>query len=130
MAMALNAARKNGHQLLYNKVDKGHYRVVALSVANNGFNGNGGELLNIQLDGVNTDDVTIGSIHFITSDGTDHRFDDLTVLGEATSIQSIHNSQFIIHNSDVYDLSGRKVSEPSVLPKGVYVVNGKKVIVK
>ena len=130
MNLRLNTARKNGHQLLYNKVDKGHYRVVALSVANNGFNGNGGELLNIQLDGVNTDDVTIGSIHFITSDGTDHRFDDLTVLGEATSIQSIHNSQFIIHNSDVYDLSGRKVSEPSVLPKGVYVVNGKKVIVK
>ena len=130
MAMALNAARKNGHQLLYNKMDEGHYRVVALSVANNGFNGNGGELLNIQLDGVNTDDVTIGSIHFITSDGTDHRFDDLTVLGEATSIQPIHNSQFIIHNSDVYDLSGRKVSESSVLPKGVYVVNGKKVIVK
>ena len=130
MGLALNAARKNGHQLLYNKVDEGHYRVVALSVANNGFNGNGGELLNIQLDGVNTDGVTIDNIHFITTDGTDHRFDNLTVQGESTSIQPIHNSQSIIHNSNVYDLSGRKVSESSVLPKGVYIVNGKKVIVK
>ena len=130
MGLALNAARKNGHQLLYNKVDEGHYRVVALSVANNGFNGTNGELLNIQLDGVNTDGVTIDNIHFITTDGTDHRFDNLTVQGESTSIQPIHNSQSIIHNSNVYDLSGRKVSESSVLPKGVYIVNGKKVIVK
>ena len=129
MAMALNAARKNGHQLLYNKVDEGHYRVVALSVANNGFNGNGGELLNIQLDGVNTDDVTIGNIHFITGDGTDHRFEDLS-LSSATGIESLTPNPSPKGEGNVYDLSGRKVSESSVLPKGVYVVNGKKVIVK
>jgi hypothetical protein len=38
--------------------------------------------------------------------------------------------------SAIYDLSGRKVSVPSassatsVLPKGVYIVNGKKLVVK
>ena len=31
---------------------------------------------------------------------------------------------------EVYDLSGRKVSVSSVLPKGVYIVNGKKVVVR
>ena len=121
MAMTLNAARKNGHQLLYNKVDEGHYRVVALSVANNGFN--------IQLHGVNTDDVTIGNIHFITGDGTDHRFDDLS-LSSATGIESLTPVPSPEGEGNVYDLSGRKVSESSVLPKGVYIVNGKKVIVK
>ena len=129
MAMALNAARKNGHQLLYNKVDKGHYRVVALSVANNGFNGNGGELLKIQLDGVNTGDVTISNIHFITGDGTDHQFDDLS-LSSVTGIESLTPAPSPKGEGNVYDLSGRKVSESSVLPKGVYIVNGKKVIVK
>lgn len=129
MGLALNAARKNGHQLLYNKVDEGHYRVVALSVANNGFNGTNGELLNIQLDGVNTLDVTVGNIHFITTDGTDHRFDDLTVQGDATSIGVTPNFSPKGERS-IYDLSGRKVSESSVLPKGVYIVNGKKVVIK
>ena len=39
-------------------------------------------------------------------------------------------------NAPVYDLSGRKVSVPSissvssVLPKGIYIVNGKKMVVK
>lgn len=129
MGLALNAARKNGHQLLYNKVDEEHYRVVALSVANNGFNGTNGELLNIQLDGVNTLDVTVGNIHFITTDGTDHRFDDLTVQGNATSIGVTPNFSPKGERS-IYDLSGRKVSESSVLPKGVYIVNGKKVVIK
>ena len=129
MNLRLNTARKNGHQLLYNKVDKGHYRVVALSVANNGFNGNGGELLNIQLDGFNSADMTIGNIHFITTDGTDHQFDDLS-LSSATGIESLTPNSSPEGEGNVYDLSGRKVSESSVLPKGVYVVNGKKVIVK
>ena len=54
-----------------------------------------------------------------------------------TGIEEIHNSQFTMHNEAgaVYDLSGRRVSVssvssvPSVLPKGVYIVNGKKVYI-
>ena len=135
MNLRLNAARKNGHQLLYNKVDEGHYRVVALSLANNGFNGNNGELLNISLDGFNSADMTIGNIHFITTDGTDHRFDDLS-LSSATGIESLTPNPSPKGEGNVYDLSGRKVSESSansessVLPKGVYVVNGRKKVVR
>ena len=129
MGLRLNTARKHGHQLIYNKVDEGHYRVVALSVANNTFNGNNGELLNIQLDGFNAADMTISNIHFITTDGTDYRFDDLTMSG-ATGIESLTPNLSPKEEGNVYDLSGRKVSVPSVLPKGVYIMNGKKVIVK
>ena len=55
-----------------------------------------------------------------------------------TGIETIHNSsqssgaggtQFIIHNGDaVYDLSGRRVDN-SQLPKGIYINNGKKIII-
>ena len=49
------------------------------------------------------------------------RFD----FGGTTSIQ---NSQFTIDNSQfIYDLMGRRVENPT---KGIYIVNGKKVIVK
>ena len=51
---------------------------------------------------------------------------DITVKEPAaTGIASIHNSQFTIDN--YYDLSGRKVVKAK---KGVYVKNGKKVVIK
>ncbi len=45
---------------------------------------------------------------------------------ETTGINSIENGQLTIDNS-VYDLQGRRVAQPK---KGLYIVNGKKVIVK
>ena len=119
MGLRLNTAR----------VDEGHYRVVALSEANNAFNGTNGELMNIQLDGFNTGDVTVSNIHFITTDGTDHRFDDIS-LSSVTGIESLTPDSSEKGDTNIYDLSGRKVSESSALQKGVYIVNGKKVVVK
>ncbi len=45
---------------------------------------------------------------------------------EATGIRSIENGQLTIDN-EYYDLSGRRVVKPT---KGVYIINGKKVILK
>ncbi len=61
---------------------------------------------------------------------------ETTGIGDATRL--IDNGEMIMDNGAgaVYDLSGRKVSVssdssvPSVLPKGVYIVNGKLVVVK
>ena len=47
-------------------------------------------------------------------------------FGGTTGISTMHNSQCIMHN-EIYDLQGRKVAKPT---KGLYIVNGKKVIVK
>ena len=51
---------------------------------------------------------------------------------EANGIKDIVNSQLSNSKSDEawYDLSGRRISVPSVLPKGVYINKGKKVIIK
>ena len=46
--------------------------------------------------------------------------------GETTAVRGIENGELIIENS-FYDLQGRKVAQPT---KGLYIVNGKKVIVK
>ena len=46
--------------------------------------------------------------------------------GNATGIESIHNSQFTIDS--YYDLQGRKVATPN--RKGIYIHNGKKVVVR
>jgi len=49
-------------------------------------------------------------------------------LGEATGVSQIENGELRMENS-VYDLQGRRM-ETSNLKKGVYIVNGKKVIIK
>ena len=45
--------------------------------------------------------------------------------GETTSIDDIHSSEFVVPS--YYDLQGRKVNAPA---KGLYIVNGKKVVIK
>ena len=47
--------------------------------------------------------------------------------GETTGIQTIDNGQLIMDN-EVYDLQGRRVNKAA--QKGVYIVNGKKTIIK
>ena len=47
-------------------------------------------------------------------------------FGETTGIKAIDNGQLTIDN-EVYDLQGRRVAQPT---KGLYIVNGKKVIIK
>ena len=48
------------------------------------------------------------------------------LFGETTGISSIQNSQFTMPN-EVYDLQGRRVAQPT---KGLYIMNGKKMLVK
>ena len=46
---------------------------------------------------------------------------------EVTGIETVHGEGLVVNDSDIYDLSGRKVSQPT---KGIYVKNGKKYVVK
>ncbi len=59
----------------------------------------------------------------------------------ANGVEAIHNAQCIIHNGTnaIYNLQGRKINLPQplqrrgtqgLMPKGVYIVNGKKVLIK
>lgn len=52
---------------------------------------------------------------------------DIVFDGETTAIKSIANSQEQNANNLFYDLQGRRVAQPT---KGLYIMNGKKVIVK
>ena len=136
--MQLNNRLTPTHQLLYNKVKDGHYRVAVLSLSNDLLSGN--ELLNIFVEGMGNKCVSIHNIHFFTSDGSDYRFDDiLSVTSVATEIaDNDHLSPHSSLLSPLYDLQGRHIandhspltSHPSSLKQGVYIVNGKKVVMK
>ena len=52
----------------------------------------------------------------------------LTIRFEGDGSTGIEHSEFTIQNSEfIYDLQGRRVLNPT---KGVYIVNGKKVVIK
>jgi len=52
----------------------------------------------------------------------------------ATGIRQMENGEFKMENAPVYDLSGRKIlnrnSLNRKLPKGIYIVNGQKVVIR
>ncbi len=122
----LNDNRKEGHQLLYNKVGKGHYRVVAISTAANAFRGTSGELLAMTLDGFATGDIRMDNIHFVTPRGGDIPFDALGIShgSTPTAIASPSEEQ---GSSTIYNLNGQRLTAPQ---KGLNIVNGKKYVVK
>ena len=122
-AMRINGQRMDNHQLIYNKVGENSYRVVALSLSNAVFKGSEGELLNISIDGLNTNEVSVQNIHFVTKNGTDITFDALSISGTVTGIANVRNNE---GDDVIFDLQGRKLSK---VQRGVNIVNGKKVIV-
>ena len=50
-------------------------------------------------------------------------FDDL----QTTGINAVNGSRFMVNGSQVYNLNGQRVAQPT---KGLYIVNGKKVAIK
>ena len=52
--------------------------------------------------------------------------------GEANGIQSVENGKLTINNNVVYDMQGRVVSSSGLkaLPKGIYIMNNKKFVIK
>ena len=65
--------------------------------------------------------------HFEINDATPVREFILDVDGETTALSLVNSEQRIV-NSEVYDLQGRKLDKPTA--KGIYVVNGRKVVIK
>ena len=53
-------------------------------------------------------------------------FLDFNFNGETTGINMVHGSEFKV-NGEIYNLNGQRVAQPT---KGLYIVNGKKVVIK
>lgn len=64
--------------------------------------------------------ITIGSTASVTLQSID--YDDPTL-----GIERLENSEKHIENAAIYDLSGRRVSQPT---RGIYIQNGRKLVVK
>ena len=125
--ISLNRKHSSQHLLTYKEVERNLYRVVTYSLNNNSYVGNQGELLNIQVSGNGS--VEIDNILFITDKQAEKRFAPLNV-NNTTDIRTVLTDL----QQDVYTIDGRLVRRQATstdgLAKGVYIINGKKQVVR
>ena len=125
--MELTEARLNGdagnHKLYFLKNGQNAYRMIGVSMDNSTLTASGNDLIRLSFskDG----QVQISNIVFVTPQKSKVYF--ASGNSEVTGIGSIEYEQA----EEIFDLSGRKIDiGRSRLPKGVYIINNKKVVVR
>ena len=125
--MELKAARLNdntgNHELYSINIGQNTYRVIGISMDNSTLTGSGNDLIKLSFS--KGGHAQISNLVFVTPQKSKVYFS--CDNGEVTGIGRIGYRQA----EDIYDLSGRKTNtDRSRLPKGVYIINNKKVVIK
>lgn len=114
-----SVASDSRHVAAFRELAPNKYSVLCYSNSNMPFNDN-----NSMLTFKCTGDMTISDVLLVDSNREGYWFNVVT-SGDATGIRSIENSPSTIGN--YYNLNGQKVEKPA---KGVFINNGRKVVVK
>ena len=125
--MELTDARLNdnagNHKLYYFKNGQNTYRVIGVSMDNSTLTTNGTDLVELLFS--KSGNVRISDIVFVTPQETKVHFVGSDMI--VTDIEGIEYEQ----TEEIFDLSGRKVDiERNQLPKGIYIINNRKVVIK
>ena len=115
------------HDAVWSQIGVGRYAVLAYSTRNRSFTTN-----DCLLTFLGCGNITVKDVMLVDADREAKFFADVIYNG-TTGIESTPNSS-LNGSESIYDLSGRKLEtrnmELGTSPKGVYIVNGKKVVVK
>ncbi|MCR5130411.1 MAG: leucine-rich repeat protein, partial [Prevotella sp.] len=118
----------NAHVVAWSPIGENRYAVLAYSTRNRSFTTNDCLLTFLGCEG----NITVKDVMFVDADREARFLADVTYNG-TTGIESTPDPSLKGRES-IYDLSGRKLEtrnmELGTSPKGVYIVNGKKVVVK
>ena len=114
------ASATTDHQLAFLRRDDGTYRVAGLSMTSQPLATEGNRLVELQLSGsVSEGAVSVSHVLFVTPAS-----ELVAFIGESLADRSAAQG-------DIYDLQGRKLGQRmQQLSKGIYIVNGKKVMIK
>lgn len=121
----------DNHMVFFQKKSKGVVRAVVISLTNEPFTGN--DLLDVKIETADEEVVLVTNACMVTRNGSVSQLADASVAvgGNYTDISEVLNGT---EKADIYDLSGRMVKKGATttdgLMKGVYLVNGKKVVLK
>ncbi len=125
-SISINGSRSDGHVMTYAKTGHNLYKVVVFSSENRPFKGDGGELMSFKTS--DNGHIEVSNILFVTNNETERLFPSL--FAGFTGIDVVKASETM----DVYSVDGRMIRKQAEntngLEKGLYIINGKKVIVK
>lgn len=114
------------HMVQFAKIEDNYYRVIGVSLDNSLLASNNGNNL-IGLEIPNGGKLSIHNAMFVTPQGEVTYFNDSEIESGITSVRPIT----VTDPESVYDLLGRKVqTKNGHLPKGIYIINNKRVVVK
>jgi TusA-related sulfurtransferase len=108
------------HQLMYQQKDDNTYAVVVYSLSNQLMKPEKGCIVEVDTDG---GDATMQNIIVATQSGETHYYQN---NGTITGIYQLRNDS---NSAVIFDLKGNRLNGKA-LEKGIYIVNGKKVIIK
>ena len=127
LEQVVKGQRARGHQLATAKVADDTYRVLLYTIGDRTFSGQSGEVVSIGVAGEGS--VSVENITFITAGESRKKFDDLSNQLTGIGATLNDNGEMINDKAVWHDLQGRKL-ETAPTTKGVYLKNGKKVVVK
>ena len=118
----------SSHQLQFAKMDENRYKVIGLSLDNELLSASAGRVIELNLAGKVNGDVRFSNIMFVDSKAEKTFFIDDILTYDTTGIYGVNMNQKL---DGIYDLSGRKLNiESNQLGRGIYIINGKKVVIK
>ena len=116
------SGRCKNHQLRYERIDNDTYRVVIYSLNNEAYAGSDGTLLTITTG--SSEGVTLENALFVNKEHGKAFFGSIP---ETDGIRTIHKDKA---EDSIYTIDGRKLASGLMLTKGLYIVNGKTVVIK
>ena len=120
--VSLTEIAKESHSLAYNMLDSRRCRVIVCSPSNEALPGTWNEVIRLHLKGHGTAETIIDHAVFVTIGGQRH---ELNLNGTTGIFELSDNSA---KAATTFDLQGRRMN--SQLKKGLYIIDGKKAIVK
>ena len=121
--ISLNSHYKDSHQLVYDKVGRNCYRVLIFSMGNEAYPTDDDELIKISVTG-SGGNIEVREAVMVTSHKEQRFYEPISFYQAETATELV----------DIYSTDGRLVKsqtkDTSGLRKGVYIIKGKKVVVK
>ena len=112
------------HQIMCKQIEPGAYAVVVYSLTNSLFTPVDGGIIEVNGGKAHSGDLYIQDVVLAKPTGETKRYDNMPV---ATKISNIEKEN---SHRQVYDLKGQKQNRTDGLQKGVYIENGKKIVVR
>lgn len=122
-SLQLSDEIKTTHSFKCSRIADGRYRIIVYSASGTPISHNTDKLFKIISD---DSDVRLDNVIFATSGLEERHFEHINY----TDAAGIDNVEKITKNGCIYDINGVKLSTDDILRKGIYIINGRKTVVR